>query len=221
MIRVLIVDDHRLVVDALRRMLEQETDIEVVSVAHEKETAMQALSSQKIDVAVLDIRLSTSGSQGTEGLEIAEFLYEEHPQVKVVILTMSQEGAYIDRMLKSNISGYMLKDGAGQELVSAIRTVFHGGTHYSVDVMKIYTDFCRSRHQRAQKVNITKREKEILQLVVDGLNNREISNLLNIGEAGVESHRRHIRAKLEVGNTAEMVREAILQDLVDVEKYGA
>lgn len=218
MVRVMIVDDHRLVVDALRRMLDQEPDMAVVAVAHDRESAMCSLAEKEIEVAVLDIRLSFSG---TEGLEIAEYLYENHPEVKVVILTMSQEGSYIDRMLKSNISGYMLKDGAGQELVTAIRTVHAGGTYYSVDVMKIYTDFCRNRHQRMQKVSITRREKEILQLVVDGLNNRQISDKLNIGEAGVESHRRHIREKLEVGNTAEMVREAILQDLIDLNKYSS
>ncbi|MEL6588494.1 MAG: response regulator transcription factor [Bacteroidota bacterium] len=216
MIRVMILDDHRLLVDALRRMLNQEVDMEVVGVAHDRSQALALFEQHQIDVAVLDIRL---GNDKMGGMELAEQLYESYPETQSVILTMHSEGDYIDRMLKSDIAGFILKEGAAQELVSAIRQVYDGGTYYSVDAMRIYTEYCRAQGKSKMKTKITKREQEVLQLVVDGLNNRQISALLKIGEAGVETHRRHIRAKLEVGNTAEMVREAILQKLVNINKY--
>ncbi|MFK7920473.1 MAG: response regulator [Bacteroidia bacterium] len=216
MIKVMILDDHRLLVDALRRMLNQEQDMEVVEVAYDRDHALEIFNKTKIDIAVLDIRL---GQDKIAGMELAEHLYETFPKTKSIILTMHSEGDYIDRMLKSDISGFILKESAAQELVTAIRKVNDGGTYYSVDAMRIYTEYCRAKGKSKIRSKITNREKEVLQLVVDGLNNREISAALSIGEAGVETHRRHIRAKLEVGNTAEMVREAILQNLVNVNKY--
>lgn len=216
MIKVMILDDHRLLVDALRRMLNQEQDMEVIEVAYDRSHALEIFNKTKIDIAILDIRL---GQDKMAGMELAEYLYETYPETKSIILTMHSEGDYIDRMLKSDISGFILKESAAQELVTAIRQVNTGGTYYSVDAMRIYTEYCRAQGKSKNRSKITNREKEVLQLVVDGLNNRQISAFLNIGEAGVETHRRHIRAKLEVGNTAEMVREAILQNLVNVNKY--
>jgi len=216
MIKVMILDDHRLLVDALRRMLNQEQDLEVVEVAYDRAQALAIFQKTKIDIAVLDIRL---GQDKLAGMELAEHLYEAFPETKSIILTMHSEGDYIDRMLKSDISGFILKESAAQELVTAIRQIHDGGTYYSVDAMRIYTEYCRAQGKSKIRSTITKRETEVLQLVVDGLNNRQISAVLNIGEAGVETHRRHIRAKLEAGNTAEMVREAILRNLVNVNKY--
>ena len=214
MIRIMIVDDLRLFVDALKTMLMDEPGMEVVASCSSAEEAILELESTTVDVVLMDIRL---GQDVMNGLEAAEHIYDHYPEVKVLMLSMHKKGEYINQMLQNNIAGYMLKDSAGKELVQAVHVINKGGTYYSTEVMRTHMDFTRKQHQGGNVIRLTKREKEILQLIVEGLSSLEISDKLCVGEAGIETHRRNLRHKLKVNNTAGLVREAILKNLVDVD----
>jgi two-component system nitrate/nitrite response regulator NarL len=213
-IRLMIVDDLRLFVDALKTMLTDTPGIEVVASCATAEEAINLLSEKEIDIILLDISL---GKDVMNGLDAAEYIHENFPSVKVLMLSMHKKGEYINQTLRNNIAGYMLKDSAAQELVQAVRTIAKGGTYFSTEVMRTHMDFTRRQHQGGDKVRLTPREKEILQLIVEGLSTLEISDKLSVGEAGIETHRRNLRHKLKVNNTAGLVREAILQKLINTE----
>ncbi|MEM8887004.1 MAG: response regulator transcription factor [Bacteroidota bacterium] len=218
MIRVMIVDDHQLFVDALRSLLEDEQDIEVTAIASSPEQALGILAQKpQVDIILMDISFHNSEM---DGMDVAEKVYEEYPNYKVLILTASNNGRYIARMLRQKISGYMLKNTAARELVKALNTVHNGDTYYGIEVMKAHMDYISKLHAHgAETVHVTKREREVLQLLVEGKSTQEIGEELHIGEAGVETHRRNLRNKFKVKNTAGLIREAILQDLVDVDGF--
>ena len=218
MIRVMIVDDHQLFVDALRSLLEDEQDIEVTAIASSPEQALGILAQKpQVDIILMDISFHNSEM---DGMDVAEKVYEEYPNYKVLILTASNNGRYIARMLRQKISGYMLKNTAARELVKALNTVNNGDTYYGIEVMKAHMDYISKLHAHgAETVHVTKREREVLQLLVEGKSTQEIGEELHIGEAGVETHRRNLRNKFKVKNTAGLIREAILQDLVDIDGF--
>ncbi|MDW3651755.1 MAG: response regulator transcription factor [Bacteroidia bacterium] len=218
MIRVMIVDDHQLFVDALRSLLEDEQGIEVTAIASSPEQALATLAQKpQVDIILMDISFHNSEM---DGMDVAEKVYEEYPHLKVLILTASNNGRYIARMLRQKISGYMLKNTAARELVKALNTVNDGDTYYGIEVMKAHMDYISKLHSHgAETVHVTKREREVLQLLVEGKSTQEIGEELHIGEAGVETHRRNLRNKFKVKNTAGLIREAILQDLVDVDGF--
>ncbi|MCB0836026.1 MAG: response regulator transcription factor [Bacteroidia bacterium] len=213
-IRLMIVDDLRLFVDALKMMLMDIPGMEVVASCSSAEEAIQTLQEKKVDIILLDIRL---GEDVMNGLDAAEYIYENFPWVKVLMLSMHKKGEYINQTLRNNIAGYLLKDSAAQELVKAVRTIANGGTYFSTEVMQTHMDFTRKQHRGEEKIKLTPREKEILQLIVEGFSTLEIGEKLCVGEAGIETHRRNLRHKLKVNNTAGLVREAILQNLVDTD----
>ena len=217
MIRIMIVDDHQLFVDALKTMLADEADMEVVATAHEAKRAFQVLGNQEVDIVLMDIRL---GESQMNGMEAAEHINEHFPTAKVIILTMLKEGKFIARMLKHNISGYMIKHSAGGDLVKALKLISKGETYYSMEVMKAHMDYVRQINVHGPSVHLTQREQEILQLLVEEYSTTEIGEKLCIGEAGVETHRRNLRKKLKVKNTAGLVREALIRDLVDTGKFS-
>ena len=217
MMRIMIVDDHQLFVDALCSLLEDEQEIAVVAKASSPDQALDLIKQHRPDIVLMDISFQNADM---DGLEAAELIYEHCPSTRVMMLTASDRGRHIARTLRQKISGYMLKNTAAKELVKALRTICRGESYYSVEVMKAHMDYVSMIHQRGgPTVKVTKREQEVLQLIVEELSTGEIGERLNIGEAGVETHRRNLRQKFEVKNTAGLVREAILQDLVDLKKF--
>jgi len=217
MIKVLIVDDHRIFVDALCAMFAEDRDIEVVGTATDSAQALSKLEKGGVDIALMDIRMPKSEM---DGMELAEYIYEHFPQVRVILLSSHQEGKIISRAINSSISGYMIKNAAGMELKKAINDVSQGDTFYSVEIMKSHMDYMRKQGSENEGVKLTRREKEVLQFIVEEFNTMEIGQKLGIGEAGIETHRRNIRHKLGVRNTAGMVREAVIRNLVDLSKYN-
>lgn len=216
MIRVMIIDDHQLFTDALKRMLEDESDMEVVATAADAESALARLGDIRPDIVLMDIRLN---SGGMNGLEAAEYIDQEYPFLKVIMLTSLKHGQSISRALKHGISGYLLKDAAGEELLKAITRVAKGETYFGIEVMQAHMEYVQRQHKQGAGIRLTPREKEILQLLVEEYSTAEIGDKLCIGEAGVETHRRNLRRKFGVKNTAGLVREALLKDLVDLDTY--
>jgi DNA-binding NarL/FixJ family response regulator len=212
----MIVDDHQLFTDALRRMLADEADIEVIATASEAELALTQLEHIRPDIVLMDIRFKAGNMNG---LEAAEKIEADFPFIKVILLTSLNKGTFIAKALRLNVGGYLLKDAAGEELLKAVYAVSQGDTFFGVEVMKTHFAYIRKQHQQGTGIRLTPREREILQLLVEERSTVEIGEQLCIGEAGVETHRRNLRRKLGVKNTAGLVREAILKELIDLEKY--
>ncbi|MEO0582912.1 MAG: response regulator transcription factor [Bacteroidota bacterium] len=216
MIRILIVDDHPLFTKALQAMLERQDDLEVVGTAPYPEVAFPIMDMHEVDIVLMDYRM---GEGHMNGAEAVGHIAEHYPQAKVLIISMFKQGGLIHKALQEGAAGFMLKESDPEDLLKAIHTISRGKTYFSVEVMKAHMDFQRSQMLRNARIKLTPREKEVLQLLVDELNTSEIADQLCIGEAGVETHRRHLRQKLDVKNTAGLIREAIIRDLVDMEKY--
>lgn len=216
MTKLLIIDDHLILTDALTTMLEGIEDIEVVGVTSSAPEAFKICEQQQVDLIILDIML---GADKMSGLEAAKYMYEQLPNVKVLVLTMVKKGRVIDQMLKLHVAGYVLKHTAGDELIKAISAIKNGGTYFCREVMEIHINYMREAHTEGTSLHLTRREKEIIQLLVEGFNTSQIGEQLSIGGAGVETHRKNLRKKLNVSNTAGLIREAILKDLVDINKY--
>ncbi|MEM7655113.1 MAG: response regulator transcription factor [Bacteroidota bacterium] len=216
MIRILIADDHQLFSDALGRMLADEPEIEVVGTVSRAQDTFAKIESLRPDIVLMDIRFKAGEMDGLAG---AEAIDEAFPFVKVILLTSLNRGKSIARALRSQVSGYLLKDAEGDQLLKAVWAVHRGETYYGFEVMKTHLDYVRKQHQQGNGIRLTGREKEILQLLVEEKSTSEIGDQLCIGEAGVETHRRNLRRKLGVKNTAGLVREAIIKDLVELDHY--
>ncbi|MEO0900375.1 MAG: response regulator transcription factor [Bacteroidota bacterium] len=216
MIRLLIVDDHQLFASSLQLLLEDEEHYEVVGTAPHPEAAIELLSQLEVDIVLMDVRM---GENHMDGIEATAYLNEHFPSIKVIVITMFKHGALVHQLLQHKVSGFMLKDSDAGELIDAIAKVHRGETYYSVEIMKSLMDYQRQLYIKGPGIKLTPREREVLQLLVEEYSTSEIGGILDIGPTGVETHRRNLRNKLDVKNTAGLVREAILRNLVDLEKF--
>jgi len=213
MIRVLIADDHQVLIDGIKAMLNKETEINVIDYALDGEELFEKLEKEIPDVILLDINMPK-----IDGIDACKRITKEYPSAKVLALTMYGEGSFISSMLKNGAHGYLLKNSSKEELLQAIKTVHQGENYYSPEV----TSNLISSLLPGKKVSsstllpkITRREKEILILIVDEYTTHEIADKLFISLSTVETHRANLLSKLSVKNTAGLVRIAIEKGLVD------
>ncbi len=196
-IRLLIVDDQRLMRDGLRILLELEDDLEVVGEAGDGEAALSAYRQLRPDVALMDIRMP-----GMDGVEATRGLRQEHPEAKVIILTTFDDNEYVFEGLRAGALGYLLKDVSGPELAEAIRTVAGGGSMIEPSVArKVIAEFARLAPPApgaGEKLidPLSERENEILILVARGLTNKEIASKLYLAEGTVKNYVTSILQKI-------------------------
>jgi two-component system response regulator NreC len=213
-IRVLIADDHDIVRFGIVTVLNASPLIEVVAEVTNGEEALEAYSSLKPDVCMLDISMP-----GMSGIETATEIRKHHPNAVILILTMHQNEEYLNQALKAGASGYILKQSSIKELVSAIRDVHQGRTVFSDPIAKMMADqYVRhavSGHDLSEDdaIRLTRREKEITKLIVDGKTSQEIADVLFISPRTVEAHRANLMQKLGLKNTAALVRYAVANGL--------
>lgn len=214
-IRLMIVDDHHVFTEALSFALDGEAGLEVVATAANPDEAMQALAttSKPIDIVLMDIRM---GEGHMDGIEAAALIHEQYADVQVMILSMHNHGKHIQRAIEQQVSAYLLKESHAEELIKAIHQVAKGEKYFSQEVRATLTDYQIQLLSNGTNRKPTPREMQVLKLIVDGLSTSEIGERLFIGEAGVETHRRNLRQKLGVKNTAGLVREAIKRNLVEL-----
>ena len=205
-IRILLADDHVVVRQGLRALLEQ-AGMVVIGEASDGQEALRSAHEQSPDVAVLDIAMPH-----LNGLETARRLREALPQTKIVLLTMHTEDPYVLEALQAGAVGYVLKTQAAVDIVQAIRDVLQGGIYLSPRVSRaVVTAYLTRSHLPPDP--LTSREREILQLIAEGQTTKEIASRLGLSVKTVESHRINLMRKLDIHETATLVRYAIRRGL--------
>ncbi|WP_027854471.1 response regulator transcription factor [Marinobacterium litorale] len=211
-IKVLLVDDHPLVLDGIRARLEDEGGIDVVGDACNGQDALEKAQSLSPDVVLMDVSMPVMN-----GFDATRKLRECCPQVRVLILSMHDNREYILQLIQSGAAGYILKDVSSEEMVKAIETVNQGGTYFSSGASQ--TLFARFDEPAASAQDtgvLTRRELTVLKLLAEGRNNKEIARELDISVRTVETHRQNIKSKLNIQTAAGLVRYAIEHNLVQL-----
>jgi DNA-binding NarL/FixJ family response regulator len=212
-LRLFLGDDHTLVRQGLRKILEERQDWEVVGEADDGRSAVRKVAALHPDVAVLDI-----GMPLLNGIDATRQIVRKSPGVKVLILSMHSDEAYVTRALNAGATGYLLKDSAGKDLIRAIASVAEGQSFFSPAVSRMMLDDYVRRaagNDAADRYDtLSNREREIFQLVAEGRSNKEVAELLSISAATVETHRARVLQKLNVHNTAELVLYAVRRGVI-------
>lgn len=216
MLNIFIVDDHKVLADGIKALLSNEVDVQVTHYAADGQEALAVLAVQKsIDLILLDINLPD-----TDGVALCADIHQQYPDIPVIALTMHHEPAIISRMIRAGAKGYLLKNTGKTELVQAIQQVHKGGSYYSKEVtdrllqgMQPGESDRSSHHGVIPK--ITRREKEVLKLIVAEHTTEEMAEKLFISPSTVISHRRALLRKLNAKNVAGLVKAAYELDLLD------
>jgi two-component system, NarL family, response regulator NreC len=208
-IRVLIVDDHAVVRSGIRLLLAQEPDIEPVGEAGTGREAVFEARALKPDLILMDVVMPDQ-----TGLDVLPTLIHEHPDVKVLLLSMQDDPRYIREAFAAGASGYVLKEAADEEVVSAVREIADGGryVHPALGARMVAAE--AAERAAADADPLSDREREVLRLLALGHTNQEIAETLYISVRTAESHRAHIMQKLRLGTRAELVRYALAHGLL-------
>lgn len=209
-IRVLIVDDHAIVREGICSLLARHKDIQVVGQAADGQRALELVSQLAPDIILMDIQMS-----GMNGLEATREIHKRSPRTRVLVLTQYENKEYVLPLLRAGAVGYIPKSARANELINAIRTVYTEGAYLPPRITQtVVTSLSESSTVPAEAA-LTEREIQVLRLVAEGLNSREIAERLNISAKTVDTHRANIMEKLGVHNTAELIRVAIQKGLVN------
>ncbi len=207
MIKVLLVDDHKIFTEGIASLLLHEPDFEVVGECQNAQQVKDFLNKITIDVILLDINL---GSES--GLDVCKYVIEQNPAIKVLAMSMYNDENFITRMMKNGASGYILKNSSADELLKAMRTVYEGKSYQSAEVLEIIIRGLSRQKQQEKSIyqlRFTRREKEVLSLIANGKTTKEIAKELFISEKTVESHRSNLFSKFDVKNVVSLLKMAI------------
>lgn len=213
-IRVLLADDHTILRQGIRSLLEHEPDIEVIAEAEDGHQAVKIAAQQKPDVILMDIAMPR-----LNGLEATSQIKKIYPEAKVLILTMHDNEEYIRRALASGAMGYILKDAASRELLNAIRAVHRGEAVLSPAITRlVIEDYLRWGDLKIEEPddNLSEREREILQLIAEGNTNKQIADILCISIKTVQAHRSSLMNKLDLHDRGELIKYAIQKKIIEI-----
>lgn len=213
-IQVMIVDDHKMFVEGVQAIFSGSKDIEIVKAIYDGKDVMEALDKNKnIQLILLDINLPN-----INGLELTKLIKKKYPDVRILVLSMYNNAEYIKEVLKEGASGYILKNTDHEELASAIHSISQGQQYYSQPVTQTMMNSFAKKNSGSNmdimQVKISKREKEILGLIIKEHTAQEIANMLFISLHTVETHRSNLMSKLGVRNSAGLVRVALENNLI-------
>lgn len=204
--RILIADDHRIVREGLKSLIDKEVDLEVVGMAANGRQALQLTHKLKPDVVIMDIAMP-----GLNGIDVTSQIVDEIPGVKVIALSMHSDKHLVHGMLRAGAYGYLLKESAFEELIKAIRIVCVGKKYLSPEVTDIVlSDYLNPPGENdSLETGLTQREREVLQLISEGCSTRQIAGRIHVSVKTVESHRSNIMNKLDLHSVAELTKYAI------------
>jgi DNA-binding NarL/FixJ family response regulator len=216
-IKVLLVDDHQLIRDGIRAMLENTDDMQVIGSVSSGEDSINAVRENRPDVILMDIMMG-----GMSGIEATRWIKDFDATIKVVMLTMEINKEYVSASIQSGVDGYLPKDVGKETLLEAIRMVRGGARFFNDAIMKlVFEDFYTHEKLKTGDKNLpndlTKREYEVLGLVASGKTNRELAETLFISIKTVETHKSHIMEKLDLKNTTELVKYAIKNKIISID----
>jgi DNA-binding NarL/FixJ family response regulator len=214
-IRVVLADDHAVVRDGLRALLEANPDIKVVGDAADGRQVIAYVEQLQPDVVVMDINMP-----GLNGIEATRQILERLPEVRVIILSMLGTADHVFRALQAGVRGYLLKESAGREVVEAVQAVCAGEMYFSKPItFTMINDYIQYRQEthKAPLESLSLREHEILCLVVDGKTSAEIGRQLNLSPKTVESYRSRMMQKLGVSDVTELIKYAIKNGLISLD----
>jgi RNA polymerase sigma factor (sigma-70 family) len=212
-IRVLLVDDHTVVRQGLRRILETDEEIEIIGEAGDGRTGVDLAQRLHPHVVLMDIALPE-----LNGIEATRQIMKRGNGARVLVLTMHADDVCVRQSLKAGARGYILKDSEDLDLLKAVKAVGRGGSYFSPVISKVllegYLGDAGTQEIDDNLALLTDREREVLQLIAEGKTNKEIASLLGVSINTVETHRKHIMEKLDLHNTAEIVRFAVRKKVV-------
>jgi len=212
----MLVDDHSIVRDGIRLLLEQAEGLEIIDEANDGEEALEKLKSHQPDLVLMDISLP-----GMSGIQTTQVISRLYKNVRVLMLSMHNNEDYILRSVEAGAYGYILKDSSSDEMIKAIRMIAVGEKYYSSPVASIilsgYMQQLKKGSKQSREVQpsrLSNKEKEILQFLVDGMSSREIAERLQLSVRTVDNHRANMMRRLQVRNAAELVRIAVEEKLI-------
>ena len=216
MITIILVDDHVIMRDGLRQLLEVESDMEVLGEADNGREAVKLALEKKPDIVIMDVAM-----QDMNGIEATRQIKNENPDIKVIALSMHSERQIVVGIFRAGASGYLLKDSSSMELVEAVRTVYRGRNYLSQKISDIVLQEISDVKKDTESIGVeilTNRESEILQLISEGNSTKKIAEVLFISPKTVESHRANIMEKLNIHNIPELTKYAIRAGLTSVDE---
>lgn len=209
-INIAVIDDHQVVINGLKAMLEGE-GIQVVFATTHAEVLKEYLSKEKVDVLFIDIQMP-----GISGIDLCKQIHKQYPFIKIIAFSSFDDSHLVKQMMRSGACGYVLKNADRQTVVKAIQTAVEGGEFLDETIKDILLKESISGQRRSIfEIPLTKREKEILKLIAEGLSNQEIADKLFISMRTVETHRLNLSQKLGAKNTVMLVKEAMKRGLAD------
>jgi two-component system, NarL family, response regulator NreC len=212
-VRIVLADDHIVMRNGLRLLLERQPHLQVVGEAADGRQAVALSESANPDVVIMDI-----GMPNLNGIEAARQIVNRNPRTAIAILSMHSDESYVIRALKAGARAYLLKDSAEADLLAAVRALTEGKSFFSPAISKILVeDYMRQLESRGAEDTyelLTNREREILQLLAEGRTNKEVANMLNLSLYTVETHRTHILQKLNMHSVPELILYAVRKGII-------
>ena len=212
-VRILLADDHTVMRNGLRLLLERQPNLQVVGEAADGRQAVALCESANPDVVIMDI-----GMPNLNGIEAARQIVNRNPRTAIAILSMHSDESYVIRALKAGARAYLLKDSAEADLLAAVRALTEGKSFFSPAISKILVeDYMRQLESRGVEDTyelLTNREREILQLLAEGRTNKVVANMLNLSLYTVETHRTHILQKLNLHSVPELILYAVRKGII-------
>jgi DNA-binding NarL/FixJ family response regulator len=209
MIKVFILDDHYMVVEGIRSLLMNEKGIDFIGSASTVESCRAFLKTKLPDVILMDINLPDGN-----GIELCKEVKEKYPSINILGISTFNQASYIKEMMENGASGYVLKNATQKEITEAIHLASIGKTYMAFEVAKTLH---ASEHTHTGKIILSRREKDVLELIKDGFTNGEISVKLNISQHTVDTYRKSLLSKLHARNTAELIKMALINKLIAFE----
>ncbi|SHL98595.1 response regulator [Mucilaginibacter sp. OK098] len=204
MIKIIQVEDHSLVTEGVRAFIAAEADMEYTASCNSGENLVQVLQSRQPDVILMDINLPD-----TTGIELCKLVKDKYPGIVVLALSINNQPGIIRKMTESGASGYVLKDASRQEIIEAIRTVAKGKTYFSRSV-----SMALRKTDATDLPPLTRREREVLELIADGYTNPQIAESLFVDVTTIDFHRKNMLSKYKVKNTAALIKVAVSNNLI-------
>ena len=214
-IRILLVDDHKILREGICSLLKEYPDMEVIGEAADGRTALRLAEELSPDLVIMDISMPD-----LNGIDATRRINADHPNMKVIALSMHYDKQFVSEIFKAGAAGYLLKDSAFEELEHAIRIVMDNKTYINPQIASLVVESLISQPSAATNQKafslLTEREREVLQLIAEGKSTKEIASDLNISAKTIESHRRQVMGKLNIRNIAELTKYAIREGLTSI-----